>query len=257
MTIQHLGRTTAIALVAAALSLAGCKPAASTGAAAAPTAAPAAGAFTIQAQPDLGPENQALPRFSGGDPAIAAKLNAAMGKLDASNADLLTSCPEMAHGGRSQTVKVTRNGPDFVAVEAAYESDCGAYPSSGTDAYLFDLKTGGLIDWAAAVPEARITNSDPDTELFTNSFFSPVLQARIVAAAKAETDAEWRTGCVEVLEREGLYLTARINTETGTLDVTPELPHVVQACANSLSLTPADLTALKADPRLIAAVRKG
>ena len=256
MTIQHLARTTAIALVAAALSLAGCKPAASTGAAAAP-AAPAAGAFTVQAQPDLGPQNQALPRFSGGDAAIAARLNAAMGKLDASSADLLTSCPEMPHGGRSQTVKVTRNGPDFVAVEAVYESDCGAYPSSGTDAYVFDLKTGGLIDWAAAIPDARITNSEPDTELFTNSFSSPVLQARIVAAAKAEKDAEWPAECVEVLEREGLYLTARINTATGTLDVTPDLPLVVQVCANSLSLTPADLTALKTDPRLIAAVRKG
>ena len=63
MTIQHLGRSTAIALVAAALSLAGCKPAASIGAAAA-TTAPAVGAFTVQAQPDLGPQNQAQPEAS-------------------------------------------------------------------------------------------------------------------------------------------------------------------------------------------------
>lgn len=254
MTIQQLGRATAIALVSAAL-LAGCnKPAAAAKGDAA--AAPAAAAFTVQTQPDLGPEIQAMPRFAGGDAVIAAKINAAMGKLDESSKGLLDLCPEIPHAGRSQAVKVTRNGPDFVAVESAYESDCGAYPSSGVEAYLFDLKTGGLIDWAAAIPEARITNSDPDTELFTNSFFSPVLQARIVAAAKAETDAEWRTDCVEVLEREGLYLTARLNTETGKLDVTPDLPHVVQVCANSLSLTAADLTALKADPRLIAAVEK-
>lgn len=254
MTIQQLGRTTAIALVSVAL-LAGCKPApAAKGDAAA--AAPAASAFTIQTQPDLGAQFQAMPRVSGGDAAIAAKINAAMSRLDTSAAENLTSCPEMAHNGQAQTVKVTRNGPDFLAIEVAYESDCGAYPSSGINAYVFDLKTGGLIDWAAAIPDARIVNGTADPDFFTNTFSSPILQARIVTAAKAQTDAEWRTDCVPVLEGGQLNLTGRINTETGALDVTPDLVHAVQACGDSLALTPADLKALKADPRLIAAVER-
>ena len=254
-------RHAALTAAASALLLcAGCKPAAAVGQAPVPPAAGAdaarpAGGLTVQAQPDLGPQNQAMPRFSGGDAAATARINLAMDKLDALTLEGLGACPDMPHGGQTQAVRVTRNAP-LLAIEVTYESDCGAYPSSGINSYVFDPATGALIDWARALPEAGVTAGEPDTEMFTNAFTSASLQARLVAAARKQSDADWRNDCLPVLEGQDLSLTARINTETHTLDITPDLPHVVQACGDSLSLGTADLTALKADPRLIEAVRQ-
>jgi len=245
----------ALAMIAA-LGMTACKPAAAKGApaAGAAAAAPVAGALTVQPQADLGPENQAMPRFAGGDAAATAKINLAMSKLDASTKEGLTSCPDQPHGGQSQTVKVARNGPDFVVVQVTYESDCGAYPSSGTNDFFFDAKTGDLVDWSKLIPDAAATYAFHDEDLYSNAFNSAPLQARVVAAGKKETDPDFLKDCLPVLEEGELSFTVNLDDEKGVLDVTPDLPHVVQACADSLRLTPADLTALHADPRLVALV---
>ena len=58
-----------------------------------------------------------------------------------------------------------------------------------------------------------------------------------------------------VLEQDGLSLVVTVNA-AGGLDVSPDLPHAVQACANPLTLSQADLTALQADARLVALAAK-
>lgn len=255
---KHRNIAPAALAMIAALGMAGCKPAAaakpSAPAGAAAAATPAAGALTVQPQPDLGLENQAMPRFAGGDAAATAKINLAMAKLDASTREGLTSCPDQPHAGQSQTVKVTRNGPDFVVVQVTYESDCGAYPSSGTNDFMFDAKAGDLVDWSKLIPGAAATYAFHDEDLYSNAFASAPLQARVVAAARKETDPDFLKDCVPVLEEGELSFVVNLNTDKGTLDVTPDLAHAVQACASPLQLTPADLTALHADPRLVAMV---
>jgi hypothetical protein len=248
------------AFVLLAAGMAGCKPAAPAApagpaAAAAPTpTATSAATLGVQNPPALGEGFAAMPRFNGGEASAVAKINAAMAKLDATNKEGLTSCTDMPHNGQSQEVSVPLNGPDLLQVDARYESDCGAYPSSGTNAYVFDLKTGELVDWSKLIPGAAIRSGEPDHDFYTNTFSSKALQARVVAAAKTQTDADFLRDCVPVLQESELSFTAAINTETHTLDVTPDLAHAVQACGDSLKLGADELRALNADPRLIAAL---
>jgi hypothetical protein len=254
MTNRYLAHAAVLTLAAAGL-LGACKPAAPVEAARQTAAAPAAGMLTVQAQPDLGAAFQAMPRFTGGDAAATAKINAAMVKLDASGKENLTLCPDQPNA-QSQTVKVLRNGPDFIAVEVSGESDCGAYPSGGVTDYVFDARTGDLVDWSKLIPGAAIRNGEPDPDYYTSLFTSAEFTAREMKAARAETDKEYLEQCVPALEQGELSFSARFNDDEGTLQISPDLVHAIQACGVELQLTPADLTALHADPRLIAAVGK-
>lgn len=247
-----------VAAISVAL-LAGCgKPAETAVATAGQAAVPAARA-TLTNQPALGPDNEALPRIGAPADVNTQRINTAMAALDAGWKENLAECtgPDK---GMSRDVGVSRNGSSLLALTSAYDMSCGgAYPSSGTDVYTWDLTTGALADWSRLLPAAGITNAESMPEYPTNTFTSPALQARLVKAAETSpgNDTEWRIDCLPVLQMEGLTLQAAIDPEKPVLNISPgSLPHAVQACGESLALTVDDLRSLGADARLIAAVEK-
>ena len=250
------GRSAVIAFAGLALLAACNKPAEPAAAPAAP-AATAPPAATLQDQAALGTGNEALPRIGAPATDQVARINAALAARDAEWKENVASCTD---GEKliSRDVAVTRNAADFLALSMFYELSCGgAYPSSGTDFFTYDLTTGALADWAKLLPRAGIANSEQIPDYPTNTFSSPALQARLVKAleAGAGTDADWRESCLPVLQMEGLTLQAAFDAEKPVLNISPgSLPHAVQACGDSMALTVADLKALGADARLIAAV---
>lgn len=261
MKFELLGRTAAVAVIAAAM-LAGCNKADEKGApeatrTAGAMAAPAAGA-TLADQAALGPENDALPRIASPNNASTAKINAALAALDADWKENVAACTD-GDKAISREVGVARNAADFLAVTVFYDVSCGgAYPSSGTDAHTYDLTSGALADWSKLLPAAGITNSESTPEYPANTFNSTALQARLVKAAEtsAGNDAAWRLDCLPVLQMEGLTLQAAFDPEKPVLNISPgSLPHAVQACGETLALTVDDLKSLGADERLIAAVQ--
>lgn len=259
MNFATLGKTASVAVIAAVL-LGGCTKPAKGEAEAAQTAGPAtasAGA-TLTDQAALGPDNEALPRIGAPANANTGKINAALAALDASWKENLEGCTE-GDKSISRDVGVARNASDLLALTSAYDVSCGgAYPSGGTDVYVYDLSTGALADWSRLLPAAGITNSESMPEYPSNTFTSAALQARLVKAAEAGAgnDAEWKADCLPVLQMEGLTLQAAFDPEKPALNISPgSLPHAVQACGESLALSVDDLKALGADERLIAAVQ--
>ncbi len=258
MKLARPGRSAVLSVLAAAL-LAGCnKPAPAAGEAAAPPAAASTTAASLTQQPALGAGHESLPRIATPLDVNTNRINAALAALDANWKESVDQCT----GGDkaiSRETAVARNASGFLAVSMAYEASCGgAYPASGTEYQTYDLTTGALADWSKLLPKAGIVNGESDPEYPSNSFASAALQARLaqVAEANAGADPEWKDGCGTVYAMEDLTLQADFDPEKPVLRISPgALPHVAQACGDSLELKVDDLKALGAPERLIAAVK--
>jgi len=258
MISRPLGRSAVLALAGLSLLAACTKPAGkATESPAVAASEPVPPGAILQEQPSLGPNNDAMPRLVTSDFEPYERINAALAALDADWKENVAQCTD-GEKAISRDVSVTRNTPGFLAVNSVYDVSCGgAYPSSGTDQYAYDLTTGALADWAKLLPKAGITNGERIPDYPSNTFSSATLQARLVKAieASAGQDADWRESCLPVIQMEGLTLQATFDAEKPVLNIAPgELPHAVQACGDSMALTVDELKALGADARLIAAV---
>lgn len=253
---------TTAALLALTLTLPGCgqKNAAAAKTDTAP-AAPDAPAVTLVARPDLSATAQALPRLAGDSPAIV-RINADLDRMDAAAAADLKTCNTDAGGQGEWNRSITRpmTGPGYLTLRVHLELYCGgAYPSTDQSAVTYDLSTGKRVDWTRAIPGLSLT---PDAledmpQGYIPNVSSAALNAVYSRKMLASTDKEWLDECREVFTPEALdgqSFKIWADAEDGGVNVSPELPHVVQACADSATLTVADLEGFHADPRLIQAI---
>jgi hypothetical protein len=185
-----------------------------------------------------------MPRLVEGRSAVVASINAAMDTLDA---DAVEGCSNL-----SREVTVKSSGPELLVINEYVNYFCGVYPFTGSRTYVFDLESGTPLDWSKALPGARIS-PESFSRPVDNTFESPILQARIVELVKA--DSITRAECLETIT--GASSLVVYFADDGRLDISHELPHAVQACATTLSLSADALLELRADPRLIAVVRRG
>lgn len=260
MRISMTGTTAAVAAVALALAGCGQKDTASAQPGAAETA-PGAGAVTLTDRPDLSATAKALPRLVGAGPEVT-RINADLDRMDAQAAEDLKACNKDAGGQGEWNRWITRpmTGPSYVTLRVHSDIYCGgAYPSTDQTAVTYDLSTGERLDWAKAIPGLSLT---PDSledmpQGYVPNVRSTALSAFYSRKMLANTDKEWLDQCRDVFTPEamdGQSFKIWADGEGGGVTVSPDLAHVVQACADSATLTAADLQGFNADPRLIQAL---
>ncbi len=190
----------------------------------------------------------AFPRVVPGPgvtPKIAAAINASLTHAEADVRSQALDCDavgrKMDHNlhAWTRTVDVTMRGPRFLAFLAKDDYYCGAYPNFGMQTSLvYDLTTGEQVDWTKFLP----VGTDPANW--------PALEA----IAKQRATAE----CKDVFgENETVSFALSLNARTGTLDARPDsLPHVIQACAETVALDASTLKRLRVAKSLIDALEE-
>ncbi|MFZ0273103.1 MAG: hypothetical protein WB524_15390 [Acidobacteriaceae bacterium] len=141
--------------------------------------------------------------------------------------------PPASTGGWDRKVSVKMRGPRFVSMVADQTQFCGgAYPDNDFFALVFDMTTGGLIDWKTFVSDTEdfeVINRDVDGTA-SSQLIMPSLSSVVVSRADGE--------CKQALEEENLSFLVWPDAKSGVLMVNPTgLPHVVQACEEPLGLT--------------------
>ena len=248
----------------AALMLAACNPGAAPTKGADATAA--TGAVALTEKPKLSDEIEALPRLTG-DGAGAARINAEFDRMDAGAVAQAGECATMAAespngngGGWSRSITRPMTGPAYLTVREHLEIYCGgAYPSASQTAITYDVATGQRIDWAKALPGLNLTveTFDDMPQDYVTLVRSPALGALYSAKMLALPDAEWLSECRPVFDPAALAeqtFNIWADAEHGGVTVQPDFAHVVQACAESATLTAEDLARFNADPKLVEAI---
>lgn len=248
---------TSVAIAALMLGLAACGQDGS-GA----TATKAAGtsattpAVTFQAQPALAEGVEALPRLVGDSPAIQA-INADLQQRD--TAARAGGCE--GGGGFERGVMQPMTGPGYITfwIAEGYSCEGSAHPSFDQTALTYDLATGQPVDWVAAAPGLQLTRGDmtdmPAT--YVPPVASTVLTSWYSRKMLASTDTERLGDCGDVWTTESMGDTSFkiwLNAEDGGLSVGPEFAHVIQACADSATLTPAEMREFGVSQAMIDAV---
>jgi Deacetylase PdaC len=152
----------------------------------------------------------------------------------------------------SRTIKVTMEGPRFLSLVASDETFCGgAHPNGDVIAMVFDMTTGAPVDWTKMVVKSAgasvnsATLSDGST---AGALVLPALQKMNLAAAHAD--------CKDAFQDPQPFLVWP-DAKGGTLVAQPfDLPHVVQACANEISLTMDQARKLGFDKNLLTAIEQ-
>ncbi len=251
---------TSVAVAALLLGLAACSPAAETKADAAP-----AGAVSLIEKPKLSEDIEALPRLAAEGPGIM-RINAEFDRRDAAAVSEAGECASMAQenanggGGWSRSITRPMTGPAYLTVREHLELYCGgAYPSTAQTAITYDVSTGERVDWAKALPGLSLTT--PAFEDMPQDYVplvqSAALGAWYSARMLAVPDAEWVAQCREVFDPAALAeqtFNIWADAENGGVTVAPDFAHVAQACADSATLTAADLSQFNADPKLAEAI---
>lgn len=211
---------------------------------------------TFVARPDLAESVEALPRLAGDSPAIVA-INADLENRDAEAR--AGGCD--GGGGFERGVMQPMTGPGYITfwISEGYYCDGAAHPSFDQTALTYDLATGQPVDWVAAAPGLQLTRGDttdmPAT--YVPPVSSTVLTTWYSRKMLASTDTERLGDCGDVWTVESIADSSFriwLNAQDGGLSVAPDFAHVIQACADSATLTPAEMREFGVSQAMIDAV---
>ena len=250
---------TSVAIAALMLGLAACGQNGSgatetDGSAAVATTTTEAVAFL--AQPALAEGVEALPRLVGDSPAIKA-INADLERRDV--AARAEGCD--GGGGFERGVMQPMTGPGYVTfwIAEGYYCEGSAHPSFDQTAITYDLATGQPVDWVAAASGLQLTRGEttdmPAT--YVPPVSSTVLTSWYSRKMLASTDTERLGDCGDVWTVESMADSSFkiwLNAQDGGLSVGPEFAHVIQACADSVTLTPTEMREFGVSQAMIDAV---
>jgi hypothetical protein len=226
-------------------------------------AAPAATQSLALSQPrPLSIGQPALPRIAAPVTPAAAKINAALDRMDRRWVAFAHGChddesaPSSDAAGRS--VEVTARGPAYLSLVIRYDYSCGgAHPDGGTIALVYDLETGRPVDWLKLLPAGLKARADLDTAGEGSSIgrvSSPALHALYLQAVKADKAAD-QADCADVLADPALPFQLWPDARAHGLVLEPAgLPHAVAACANTEAVPSATLRRLGLDGRMLEAI---
>lgn len=241
------------ALLLAACGQGGSGATTADGSAAATTASQA---VAFLAQPALAEGVEALPRLVGDSPAIKA-INADLERRD--TAARAGGCE--GGGGFERGVMQPMTGPGYVTfwIAEGYSCEGSAHPSFDQTAVTYDLGAGQPVDWVAAAPGLQLTRGD--TTDMPASYVPPVSSTVLTnwysRKMLASTDTERLGDCGDVWTVESMGDTSFkiwLSAEDGGLTVGPEFAHVIQACADNATLTPAEMREFGVSQAMIDAV---
>jgi hypothetical protein len=199
--------------------------------------------------PDIARDLPAFPRIA--DPVDEAErnVNVALDGLDAAVRKAAKECKREAKRRASweRVLGVPITAPGFLSFYFANHVFCGgAHPSYGTAAIVFDLRSGTPVDWTKLLPPSlagevalrEISDGSRVATLSSAGLHRLYLDSYRPRTGKSEVDAA-DEDCREAVAsgRNGgpPRMIARLTGDEG-LAVQFDLEHVVQACADEVTI---------------------
>jgi len=210
---------------------------------------------------DLREEIEAMPQIVAPKTPATMKINRALKARDREVLARQRACtkqarelgrPSAAGIGRWSWVKM--RGPEFLTIESGNSSLCATpYEARWLDSMTYDLRTGDVVDWTQLMPGLTVVSYE--------EYRAPpqvkgrALHARFMKAYRLLRDED--PECIEAIDRpdEAEFVLVP-DPKDGGLRVQPSfLPHVIQACEDSVTLDAADMRTLGVAPRLVDAIQ--
>jgi hypothetical protein len=222
----------------------------------------------LQSPPPVAKEAVAMPLIANPSDDAERRINAALKRLDANLRKAIRNCKghENGPGDWVRKVEPTMRGPGYLSFVIRDTSFCGgAYPSIGTMAIVYDLRTGTPVDWARLLPpsltgQVKLAVGIDGTRMVTLA--SPRLHSlylsgydRAIQAAGNDVPAEDLASCKEaVQETDNPPMMVWLDAKSGGIAIQFDLPHAVQACAAPVVIPVAVLRADGANVALLDAI---
>ncbi|MGA7657409.1 MAG: hypothetical protein WCA96_11590 [Methylocella sp.] len=215
------------------------------------------GSIKLRKLPPVAINVAAFPRLvAGADPAIVKRINKLLARGDGRVRNAARDCLRMGRkrADWSRKVSVTMQGPRYLSFVASDDYYCGgAYPDTSTVALVFDLNTGGLVDWAKLLPElAQRTGADTAGD---GSTLGTVSSGRL---SDLYRDLAKRGGgvpeCVDSLKETEMNFLLWPDTKQDGLVVQPDLAHVIAACGPALPIPLQTLRSLGVNAEFVKAI---
>ncbi len=215
--------------------------------------------------PPVRPGIAAYPRIAAPADTAQRRINAAVIRLDARVRTAAHECltdSSTRVGDWQRDITVTMRGPEFLSYLVSDDVDCGgAHPNAALAAIVYDLRSGGPVDWAALLPTSLtgklgLVNGEDEVKMVTLA--SPRLNALYRAGYSHSDDAdeekECRTAIADEMQSGPVPMIAWLDAKTGGLAVQFDLPHAEEACAEPVVIPAATLRREGASPRLLDAL---
>jgi hypothetical protein len=199
----------------------------------------------LQSPPPVAKEAVAMPLIANPSDDKERRINVALKRLDANLRKAIRDCKGHDNGPGDWVRKVepTMTGPGYLSFVIRDTSFCGgAYPSIGTMAIVYDLRTGTPVDWARLLPpsltgQVKLATGIDGTRMATLA--SPRLYSlylsgydHAIQMAGNDVPAEDLASCKEaVRETDNPPMMVWLDAKSGGVAVQFDLPHAVQACA--------------------------
>ena len=212
------------------------------------------GSVGLTAPAALAKDVAAFPKLVAHD-AIAGKINGALVKLDQRVRKARADCLKSKDADWSRSIEVTMRGPRYLSYLVSDSLSCGgAHPDASSFALVYDLTTGAPVDWAKLLPKPVVETTSLDTAADGAKIgvvASKTLTALYIAGLGKDVDPS----CKDALSEADLTFVLWLDREAKGLAMqTVSLPHVVQACADTVTIDVAKLRELGAAPSLIEAL---
>lgn len=205
---------------------------------------------------------QAFPRIANPADAAERKINTAVGRLDDRVRRSAATCrnDDGTPGDWERKVDVPMKGPGFVSYAISDSTFCGgAHPGFGNTAIVYDLDTGDPVDWTTLLPpslsgKVELVAQSDGVRMVTLS--SKRLFELFLAGYDRERgdDPECKAAVRSNFDSAPPAMTVWLDAQKRGLAVQFDLPHAVQACADTVVIPAAVLSAEGAKPALLNAL---
>jgi len=190
-----------------------------------------------------------MPRIAAATTPALMQVNATMDAIDKDGKD-------QRHQNKTFTraVTVMMAGPGYLSVMLSDNWEGGAYPAVLVHVVVLDLSTGQTVDWTKLVKGAGVKNysdSGADGKMGQpQALIYPALLAMYLKDPGTDSTGD----CKDAYQDPQSFMIYP-DAKSGKLDVSAfDLPHVVQACANDVMLTPEQAKKLGFDQGLLDAL---
>jgi hypothetical protein len=210
------------------------------------------------------PHYPRLTRFP--DSALMGKVNVKLEALEKKNHDGYRQCIGDLRAAKRKAdadaywvdIKVGYLSRHYLSLEIHSEGYCGgAYPWSGSSPVTFDLSTGDQIDWMKAFLPSFWTGGV--NRLYRKHYPWTGIDQAAFEKSVAKGEATEDDNCKEMIDGQQNFQTRqsaifRLQNGRGLM-LQPDFPHVVQNCAEEVTLPVSELKPYLRDPTLAAELR--